>query len=229
MKCGQTSSAPKAEKIISWYMLTTHLGVDECVDVLCLDLEGVLIPEIWQAVAARTQIEALTKTTRDIPVYDELMQLRLSVLEEHGLTMSLIESVIGELEPLPGAPAFLDWARARYQVAIISDTFYEFAQPLMAKLGWPTLLCHELTVVDDRITGYQIRQPDPKRCCVRAFQSLNYRVLAAGDSYNDVSMLEEAEAGFFYCAPPNVLADYPQYPLAQSYTELQALLEADAA
>ena len=207
-------------------MLTTHFGVERSVEVLCLDLEGVLIPEIWQAVAERTEIEALRKTTRDIPVYDELMQLRLGVLAEHDISMSLIDSVIGELDPLPGAAEFLDWARERYQVAIISDTFYQFAKPLMAKLGWPTLLCHQLEVVDDRIAGYQIRQPDPKRCSVRAFQSLNYRVLAAGDSYNDISMLEEADAGFFYRAPANVLEEYPQYPKAESYAELSALLEA---
>lgn len=195
-------------------------------DVLCLDLEGVLVPEIWQAVAAETGIEALRKTTRDIPVYDDLMQLRLDVVAEHDLSMGLIESVIDTLEPLPGAGDFLSWARLRYQVVIISDTFYQFAAPLMAKLGWPTLLCHQLVVENDRIVGYQIRQPDPKRCSVRAFKSLEYRVLAAGDSYNDVSMLDEADAGFFFMAPDNVRADYPQYPFAESYPELQALLEA---
>lgn len=197
-------------------------------EVLCLDLEGVLIPEIWQAVAERTEIRELRKTTRDIPVYDELMQLRLGVLAEHDIPMSLIDSVIGELDPLPGAGDFLHWARERYQVAIISDTFYQFARPLMAKLGWPTLLCHQLTVVDDRITGYVIRQPDPKRRSVQAFKGLQYRVLAAGDSYNDIPMLEEADAGFFFCAPDNVLADYPQYPLANSYAELQQLLQGSA-
>jgi len=196
------------------------------VDVLCLDLEGVLIPEIWQAVADETGIVELRKTTRDIPVYDDLMQLRLGVLAHHDLSMGLIRSVIEELEPLPGAAEFLAWARQRYQVAIISDTFYQFAAPLMPKLGWPTLLCHQLTISDDRIVGYRIRQPDPKRCSVRAFKSLEYRVLAAGDSYNDVAMLDEADAGFFYMAPDNVRADYPQYPCAQSYLELQALLEA---
>ncbi|MFP6816824.1 MAG: bifunctional phosphoserine phosphatase/homoserine phosphotransferase ThrH [Pseudomonadales bacterium] len=196
-------------------------------DVLCLDLEGVLVPEIWQAVADETGIEALRKTTRDIPVYDDLMQLRLSVLAEHDLSMSLIASVIDTLEPLAGATEFLDWSRQRYQVAIISDTFYEFAAPLMARLGWPMLLCHRLLVKDDRITGYEIRQPDPKRCAVRAFKSLEYRVLAAGDSYNDVSMLEEADAGFFFMAPDKVRNDYPEYPFAQSYPELQALLQAN--
>lgn len=195
-------------------------------NILCLDLEGVLIPEIWQAVAARTGIDALNKTTRDIPVYDDLMRMRLDVLDSNDLPLSTIQEVIDGLQPLPGAPEFLDWARQRFQVAIISDTFYQFAMPLMAKLGWPTLLCHTLVVENDRIRDYRIRQADPKRQCVKAFQALNYRVLAAGDSYNDVSMLEEADAGFFFCAPDNVRADYPQYPFAGDYVALQRLLEA---
>ena len=195
-------------------------------NVLCLDLEGVLIPEVWLAVAEKTGIEALTKTTRDIPVYDDLMQMRLGVLAENDLPLSMIQQVIDGLDPLPGAAEFMAWARARFQVAIISDTFYEFGMPFMAKLGWPTLLCHKLVVENDRITGYRIRQPDPKRCSVRAFRSLEYKILAAGDSYNDISMLEEADAGFFFKAPDNVLADYPQYAAAEDYQGLQALLEA---
>ena len=195
-------------------------------NVLCLDLEGVLIPEIWLAVAEETGIEALTRTTRDIPVYDELMQMRLDVLADNDLPLSLIENVIGRLDPLPGAQAFLDWARLRFQVAIISDTFYQFAMPFMTKLGWPMLLCHRLVVDNDRITGYRIRQPDPKRCSVRAFRSLEYGILAAGDSYNDISMLEEADAGFFFKAPDNVLAEFPQYPAADDYAGLQRLLAA---
>ncbi|MFW6094618.1 MAG: bifunctional phosphoserine phosphatase/homoserine phosphotransferase ThrH [Pseudomonadota bacterium] len=194
-------------------------------NVLCLDLEGVLIPEIWQGVADRTGIDALRKTTRDIPVYDDLMQLRLDVLNEHGVPLTTIQDVIDGLEPLSGAPEFLGWARQRFQVAIISDTFYQFAMPLMAKLGWPMLLCHELVLENDRIVDYRIRQPDPKRRAVQAFQAMNYRVLAAGDSYNDVSMLEEADAGFFYRAPENVRTEFPQYPLAGDYEQLQALLE----
>jgi len=194
------------------------------VDVLCLDLEGVLIPEIWQAVAAEAGIEELTKTTRDIPVYDDLMQLRLDVLRQHDLRMSWIETVIHDLDPLPGAVDFLDWARSRFQIAIISDTFYQFAMPMMAKLGWPSLFCHHLEIADDRIVGYRIRQPDPKRCSVQAFQSLKYRVLAAGDSYNDIAMLEEADHGFFFAAPQNVLAEFPQYPHAPDYAALQTLL-----
>jgi len=195
------------------------------VNVLCLDLEGVLIPEVWLAVAEETGIDALTKTTRDIPVYDELMQMRLGVLAENDLPLSMIQKVIERLDPLPGAKEFMDWARARFQVAIISDTFYEFGMPFMEKLDWPTLLCHKLVVENDRITGYTIRQPDPKRCSVRAFRSLEYKILAAGDSYNDVSMLEEADAGFFFKAPDNVRADYPQYAAAEDYEGLQSLLE----
>lgn len=194
-------------------------------DVLCLDLEGVLIPEIWQAVAGRTGIEELNKTTRDIPVYDDLMNLRLGVLRERDLSLSLIQEVIDEVEPLPGASDFLNWARQFFQVVIISDTFYQFAMPLMAKLGHPTLLCHQLNVEKDRIVGYRIRQPDPKRCSVQAFRSLRYRVFAAGDSYNDVSMLDEADAGFFYRAPANVRSEFPQYQAAESYGELQQLLD----
>ena len=195
-------------------------------DVLCLDLEGVLVPEIWPAVAERTKIQELRKTTRDIPVYDDLMQMRLGVLAQNDLPLSLIQQVIDTLEPLAGAGAFMAWARQRYQVAIISDTFYQFAMPLMAKLGFPTLLCHKLVVENDRIVGYQIRQPDPKRCSVRAFKTLRYKVLAAGDSYNDISMLEEADAGVLFRAPDNVRAEFPQFPHADDYAALQRLLEA---
>lgn len=198
-------------------------------DVLCLDLEGVLIPEIWIGVAERTGIDALRKTTRDIPVYDELMQLRLGLLEQHRIDFATIASVIGTLEPLPGAGDFLNWARARFQVAIISDTFYEFARPLIAQLGSPMLLCHRLEVTDGFVTGYRIRQPDPKRHSVRAFQSLRYRVFAAGDSYNDIPMLEEADAGFFYRCPAAVAQQFPQFPRAENYGELQSLLSGAAA
>lgn len=193
--------------------------------VLCLDLEGVLIPEIWQAVAQRTGLEALNKTTRDIPDYDDLMQFRMGVLREHDLRFSMIREVIGGVEPLEGAPEFLEWARRRFQVAIVSDTFYEFAMPLMAKLGWPTLLCHRAHITDDRLAGYRLRQPDPKRNAVRAFKSMQFSVVAAGDSYNDVPMLEEADAGYFFQSPPNVRAAYPQYTAAESYAELRRLVE----
>jgi phosphoserine / homoserine phosphotransferase len=198
-------------------------------DVLCLDLEGVLIPEIWIGVAERTGINELRKTTRDVPVYDELMQLRLSILASNGIDFATIQEVIATLQPLPGAADFLAWARSRFQVAIISDTFYEFAQPLMAQLDWPLLLCHRLDVIGGKIAGYRIRQPDPKRQSVKAFQSLHYRVLAAGDSYNDIPMLEQADQGFFYRCPPAVAEKYPQFPRADTYKALQELLLASAA
>ncbi len=193
-------------------------------EILCLDLEGVLVPEVWQAVAASTGIAALNKTTRDIPVYDELMQYRLDILREHDITLTMINADIGKLEPLPGAPEFLDWARQYFQIAIISDTFYEFAAPLMPKLKQPMLLCHHLVVENDRIVDYKIRQPDPKRCAVKAFKSLDYRIFAAGDSFNDVSMLEEADHGFFFQAPENICAQFPQYPRAADYLQLQGFL-----
>ena len=195
-------------------------------DVLCLDLEGVLVPEVWQAVAGATQVEGLLKTTRDIPVYEDLMNYRLKLLEEHDITLSDVQVQIAKLQPLPGAFEFLQWARLHYQVAIISDTFYEFAAPLMAQLQQPFLLCHKLVVEQDRIVGFKLRQTDPKRCSVRAFKSLDLRVLAAGDSFNDVSMLEEADRGIFFQAPDNVREIYPQYPLANGYEALKTLLTA---
>ena len=198
--------------------------------ILCLDLEGVLIPEIWLGVAERTGIEGLKLTTRDIPDYDELMTGRLALLREHGLGMDDIQAVISGLTPLDGARAFLDWARERVQVAILSDTFYEFAKPLMAQLGHPMLLCHRLSVdPEGRVTDYHIRQPDPQRCSVRAFHGLNYKVIAAGDSFNDTSMLDEADAGFFFRAPANVTGQFPQYPATDSYEGLQSLIEAQLA
>jgi len=194
------------------------------VDVLCLDLEGVLVPEVWQAVAHATEVEGLLKTTRDIPVYEDLMKYRLELLEQHDITLSDVQEQIAKLEPLPGAYEFLQWARLHFQVAIISDTFYEFAAPLMAQLNQPFLLCHKLTVENDRITGFKLRQPDPKRCSVKAFKSLHLRVVAAGDSFNDVSMLEEADLGIFFQAPDNVRELYPQYTLARNYDELRNLI-----
>lgn len=193
--------------------------------ILCLDLEGVLVPEIWQAVAGRTGIEALRKTTRDIPVYSELMAMRLRVLAEHDLRLSAIEAVIAELRPLPGAMDFLAWARRHFQVAVLSDTFYDFAQPLMAQLGHPLLLCHRLQVEDDRIVGCQLRQDDPKRHAVRAFQAMNFRVLAAGDSFNDTTMLEEADGGVFFDAPASVRAQFPDFQAVDTYDALATALE----
>ncbi len=191
-------------------------------ELACLDLEGVLIPEIWIAFAEKTGIEELKATTRDIPDYDVLMKQRLRILDEHGYGLPAIQEVIGELDPLPGAREFLDWLRERFQVVILSDTFYEFAMPLMKKLGHPTLLCHKLEVDDNgRITNYLLRQRDPKRQSVRAFQLLNYRVIAAGDSYNDTTMLAQAEAGILFHAPRNVIEEFPQFPAVHDFEELR--------
>ena len=191
-------------------------------ELICLDLEGVLIPEIWIAFAEKTGIEALKATTRDIPDYDVLMRQRLDILEKEGYGLNEIQTVISELDPLPGAKEFLDWLAPRYQVIILSDTFYEFAMPLMAKLGHPTLFCHKLEVAEDgKITDYFLRQKDPKRQSVRAFQLLNYRVIAAGDSYNDTTMLKQAEAGILFKSPQNVIDEFPQFPAVHTYEELK--------
>ncbi|MGB7961907.1 MAG: bifunctional phosphoserine phosphatase/homoserine phosphotransferase ThrH [Propionicimonas sp.] len=187
----------------------------------CLDLEGVLVPEIWINVAQRTGIEELRLTTRDMPDYGELMRHRLAILDANGIGLPMIQKVIRGMGPLPGAADFLDWLRRRAQVVILSDTFYEFAMPLMAQLGYPALLCHRLEVVDDRIVGYRLRQEDSKRAAVKAFHGLNYRVVAAGDSYNDTGMLSEAEVGILINPPDNVVADFPQFPVAHSYDELR--------
>lgn len=191
-------------------------------ELVCLDLEGVLIPEIWIAFAEKTGIDALKATTRDIPDYDVLMRQRLKLLDEHGYGLPAIQEVIGELDPLEGAADFLDWLHSRFQVVILSDTFYEFAMPLMAKLGHPTLLCHKLEVDESgRIVNYHLRQRDPKRQAVRAFQLLNYRVLAAGDSYNDTTMLKQAEAGILFHAPENVIREFPQFPAVHDFETLK--------
>lgn len=191
-------------------------------EIACLDLEGVLIPEIWINFAEKTGIDALRATTRDIPDYDQLMRQRLRLLEEHGLGFHEIQEVIGSLVPLDGAVEFIDWLRERFQVVILSDTFYEFSQPLMRQLGFPTLLCHRLQIADDgRVTDYHIRQKDPKRQSVKAFHSLNYRVIAAGDSYNDTTMLAEADQGILFMAPDNVVAQFPQFPAVFSYDDLK--------
>lgn len=191
-------------------------------ELLCLDLEGVLIPEIWINFAERTGIEELRATTRDIPDYDELMRMRLGLLDQHGYGLPDIQAVIDTLEPLDGARAFVDWAREHFQLIILSDTFYEFALPLMRKLGQPTLFCHRLEVDGNgRITDYVLRQQDPKRASVKALHSLNYRVIAAGDSYNDTTMLSEAEQGILFHAPDNVIAEFPQFPAVHSYEDLK--------
>src|SRR5688500_17952264 len=192
--------------------------------MVVLDVEGVLVPEIWIAVAERTGIEELRRTTRDEPDYDVLMRGRLDLLERHGLGLRAIQATIGELAPLPGAVEFLDDLRARTPVVLLSDTFAEFAGPLMAQLGRPTILCHNLEVVDDRIVGYRLRMADQKRHAVEAFRSLGYRVLASGDSYNDVSMLLAADAGFLFRSPERVQRDFPQLPAFETYAELTAAL-----
>jgi len=194
----------------------------------CLDLEGVLVPEIWINVAELTGIDDLRLTTRDMPDYDELMTHRLKVLDKHDLKLSVIQSVIDDMGPLPGASEFLDWLRERYQLIILSDTFYEFGMPLMRQLGSPTLFCHNLEIKDDYIANYRLRQQDQKRKAVQAFHSLNYKVIAAGDSYNDTSMLKEADAGILFSPPQNVIDEFPQFPVTNNYEELkQAFLDAD--
>jgi len=191
-------------------------------EIACLDLEGVLIPEVWINFAERTGIDALKATTRDIPDYDELMTRRLAILREHELGIRDIQDVIAGMDPLPGAHEALDWLRERFQVVILSDTFYEFAEPFMRKLGWPTILCHKLEIdAKGMITDYKIRQPDPKRASVKAFHSLRYRTIATGDSYNDTTMLAEADAGILFCPPQNVIDEFPQFPVATSYEELK--------
>jgi len=197
--------------------------------VVCLDLEGVLVPEIWIGVAQRTGIEELRLTTRDVPDYDELMSRRLAVLGRHGLRMADIEAVIAGMSPLEGAPAFLGWLREHYQVLILSDTFYEFAGPLMRQLDWPALFCNRLEVDGEgRITAYRLRQKDQKRQAVKAVKGLNYHVIAAGDSYNDTGMLAEADAGILFRAPDNVVREFPHFPLAISYEELREQIETAA-
>jgi phosphoserine/homoserine phosphotransferase len=198
--------------------------------VVCLDLEGVLVPEIWIAFAERTGIAEFRRTTRDEPDYDKLMRFRIGLLHQHGLKLPDIQRVIGGMQPLDGARAFLDELRSRYQVVILSDTFYEFADPLMRQLGRPTLFCHRLIAdADGRIVDYKLRQPDQKRHAVEALKGLNFRVLAAGDSYNDTAMLGAADAGFLIHPPDAVAQQFPQFAVTRSFDELRAALDAAAA
>jgi len=198
--------------------------------IVCLDLEGVLVPEIWIAFAERTGIPAFRRTTRDEPDYDKLMRFRLALLREHGLKLADIQAVIAGMAPLEGAKAFLDELRSRYQVLILSDTFYEFADPLMRQLGRPTLLCHRLVVDGEGfVADYQLRQANPKTMAVNALKALNYRVIAAGDSFNDTGMLGAADAGFFIHAPDSIAAQFPQYRRHASHAELLASIDAAAA
>lgn len=190
--------------------------------IAALDLEGVLVPEIWINFAEFTGIEALKATTRDVPDYNLLMRQRLRLLNENGLGLPDIQKVIGKLKPLPGANEFLNWLRQHFQVVILSDTFYEFAAPLMKQLDWPTLLCHRLDIDENgMVSNYVLRQQDAKRHSVLAFKNLNFKVIAAGDSYNDTTMLSEAHAGILFRPPQNVIDEFPQFPVTHDYEELK--------
>ena len=193
--------------------------------IVTLDMEGVLTPEIWIAVAEKTKIPELRRTTRDEPDYDKLMHYRIEILDRHGIKLSDIQNVIGTLKPLPGGKEFLDELRALVQVIILSDTFEQFAQPLMKQLNWPTLFCHRLLVTNDRITSYELRQPNQKQKSVAALKSLNYHVIAAGDSYNDTAMLGEANVGFLIHAPEKVKLEFPQFKAVESHAELLKLIK----
>jgi phosphoserine/homoserine phosphotransferase len=193
--------------------------------IVTLDLEGVLVPEIWIAVAEKTGIRELRLTTRDIPDYDVLMKGRLKILDQHNLKLSDIQKVISTLSPLPGGKEFLDELRELTQVIILSDTFEEFAQPLMRQLGWPTLFCHKLEVKNDRIVNYQLRQPNQKQKSVAALRSLNYRIIAAGDSFNDTTMLGEANVGFLFHSPEAIQEQFPQFKALETYSELMEYIK----
>lgn len=196
-------------------------------NVVCLDLEGVLVPEIWIAFAEETGIGELTRTTRDEPDYDKLMNYRLDILREHGLGLKEIQETIGRIDPLPGAKEFLDELRATTQVLIISDTFTQFAQPLMKKLGWPTIFCNELDVADDgSISGFKMRCPHSKLTTVRALQSCGFDTIAAGDSHNDLGMIEASKAGFLFKSPDSIKAEHPELPAYEEYDELMAVIAA---
>ena len=194
--------------------------------IVCSDLEGVFVPEVWINVAERTKIPELRLTTRDITDYDVLMNQRLEILTQHGLKLKDIQDVIATIKPMEGANDFINWIKEITQLIIVSDTFAQFAEPLMEQLNRPTLFCHNLVVNDnDEIVGYKLRQKDPKRKVVQALQSLEYKVIAFGDSYNDVTMLEQAEVGILFKPPQNVIDDYPNLPVANNYAELKAMLE----
>ena len=197
--------------------------------VICLDLEGVLVPEIWIEFSKRTSIPELARTTRDEPDYDKLMKFRIALLEQHRLKLADIQNVIAGMGPMAGAREFLDDLRSRYQVLILSDTFYEFAQPLMRQLGWPTLLCHRLDVdANGFVRRHVLRMPDQKRHAVNALRGLNFQVIAAGDSYNDTGMLSAAHAGFFIHPPESITKQFPQFPVTRNYAELTRHIDAAA-
>jgi phosphoserine/homoserine phosphotransferase len=190
--------------------------------IVCADLEGVFVPEIWINVAKKTGIEKLRLTTRDVPDYDKLMTMRLEILKEHGLLLSDIQAVIADMNPLEGAKDFLDWLRSRVQVIIVSDTFVQFADPLMAKLNRPTLFCNSLVIAQNgAVMDYILRQKDGKRKVAQALKGLNFSVIATGDSYNDITMLKEADAGILFCPPENVIKEFPQFPVVTNYEGLK--------
>jgi len=193
--------------------------------ILCLDLEGVLVPELWMEISKATGVEEIGLTTRDIPDYDELMKLRRGAMNRHGIGYQQIKDALTDVAPFDGAQDFLNWARSSFQVVILSDTFYEFAMPLMEKLSYPFLLCHHLIIEQDRIVGYRRRQKDPKTRVVQAFRALELTVYASGDSYNDVGMLQTANSGFFFNPPPHVVKDYPNIPVVKNFDELQSNLQ----
>ena len=196
--------------------------------IVTLDLEGVLVPEIWIAFAEKTGIDELKLTTRDIPDYDELMKGRLSILNKNSLKLADIQAVISMLTPLEGAKAFLDELRSITQVVILSDTFQEFAKPLMKQLDWPTIFCHDLKINEEGIViDYRLRQPDQKRKAVASFRGLNYNVIAAGDSYNDTTMLGEADKGFLFRSPDNVKDEFPQFKSAEEYVDLMRMIRSE--
>ena len=198
--------------------------------IVTLDLEGVLVPEIWIAFAEKTGIDELRLTTRDIPDYDELMAGRLSILDKNSLKLADIQAVISMLTPLEGAKAFLDELRSMTQVVILSDTFQEFAKPLIEQLDWPTIFCHDLEINEEgSVVNYRLRQPDQKRKAVAAFRGLNYHVIAAGDSYNDTTMLAEADRGFLFRSPDNVKNEFPQFKSAEEYGELMQMIRSELA
>jgi phosphoserine/homoserine phosphotransferase len=193
--------------------------------IACLDLEGVLLPEIWIKFAEKSGIDELKITTRDIPDYSKLMRARLQILQSHKLKINDIQEVIKTLTPLEGAKEFLSWLKSEFQVIILSDTFYEFSGPLMKQLEYPTLFCHQL-VIDKKgnIVDFKLRQEDQKTKAVKALQSLNFKVISAGDSYNDIGMLQQADSGILFCPPESVINEFPQYPIANNYKDFQALL-----
>lgn len=194
--------------------------------IVCSDLEGVFVPEIWINVAEKTGIEELRLTTRDISDYDVLMKKRIAILRENGLRLKDITDVIATMDPLDGAVEFLDWLRPRVQIIVVSDTFVQFAGPLMKKLGWPTLFCNYLTIAPDgSVADYNMRQNDGKRMSVISLRNLSYQVIAMGDSYNDISMLKEAETGVLFRPPSNVKEEFPEFPVTETYEELKAIFE----